>query len=123
MTSKSEESEKKSQPRRRGKPIEVWVSDEEKEAIAQKADQAGLSRSAYLRALGLEKEINSRVDLTAIKELVKVNGDFGRMGGLLKMWLTERNPKNVTCLELEGVMKKCREMQAEMLKIMPKIAK
>jgi hypothetical protein len=44
------------------------------------------------------------------------------MGGLLKMWLTERNSKTVTGLELENVMKKCREMQSEMLKVMAKIA-
>ena len=38
--------------RRRGKPIEVWVTDEEKAAITELADQTGLSRSAYLRAVG-----------------------------------------------------------------------
>ncbi|WP_426737596.1 plasmid mobilization protein, partial [Pseudomonas aeruginosa] len=32
--------------RRRGKPIEVWVTDEEKTAITELADQTGLSRSA-----------------------------------------------------------------------------
>lgn len=33
--------------RKRGKPIEVWVIDEERTAICELTEQAGLSRSAY----------------------------------------------------------------------------
>lgn len=35
----------KAQPRRRGKPIEVWVTDEEKATITECAEEAGMSRS------------------------------------------------------------------------------
>lgn len=35
---------------RRGKPVEVWVNNEEKAAITEKAYEAGMSRSGYLRA-------------------------------------------------------------------------
>jgi hypothetical protein len=35
----------KSKARRRGKPIEVWVNDEEKALITARANQSGLSRS------------------------------------------------------------------------------
>lgn len=34
----------KAPSRRRGKPIEVWVTDEEKAAITERAEEAGMSR-------------------------------------------------------------------------------
>ena len=48
-----ENTKEKAQPRRRGKPIEVWVTDDEKATITERAEEAGMSRSGYLRALGL----------------------------------------------------------------------
>lgn len=92
---------RKAPARRRGKPIEVWVTDEEKEAITERAEQAGMSRSGYLRALGLNSPIRSVVDLQAIGELANINGDLGRVAGLLKLWLAEKRGEgaSVTCVE------------------------
>lgn len=73
--------------RRRGKPIEVWVTDEEKVTISERAKEAGMARSAYLRALGLNTSIRSVVDLAAVTDLVKVSGELGWVAGLLKLWL------------------------------------
>ena len=46
--------------------------------------------------------IRSTVDQEAILELAKINGDLGRLGGLLKMWLTNRdraiNESRITAL-------------------------
>ena len=46
--------------------------------------------------------IRSTVDQAAILELAKINGDLGRLGGLLKMWLTNRdraiNEERITAL-------------------------
>ena len=42
----------KASARRRGKPIEVWVTDEEKASITKWSKEVGMARSAYLRALG-----------------------------------------------------------------------
>ena len=63
---------------------------EEKAPITERADEAGLSRSRYLRALGLKTPVRSVVDLAAVADLAKVNGDLGRVAGLLKLWLAER---------------------------------
>ena len=38
----------KAPARRHCKPIEVWVTDEEKEAITERVKEAGMSRSGYL---------------------------------------------------------------------------
>ncbi|HBQ4099312.1 TPA: CopG family transcriptional regulator [Klebsiella pneumoniae] len=99
--------------RRRGKPIEVWVTDEEKTAITELADQTGLSRSAYLRAVGLNRPVGARADLEAVRELVKLNGDLGRVAGLLKLWLAEKRGQGARPIDIESVMIEFRELQAQ----------
>lgn len=104
---------KNSTARRRGKPIEVWVTDEEKTAITELADQTGLSRSAYLRAVGLNRPVGARADLEAVRELVKLNGDLGRVAGLLKLWLAEKRGQGARPIDIESVMIEFRELQAQ----------
>lgn len=55
------------------------------------AKSCGLSTSAYLRALGLNYQPKSILDLQTVPTLAKVNADQGRLGGLLKMLLTNDN--------------------------------
>ena len=44
--------------------------------------------SSLLRRLGMGHQPPSVLDSKLILELAKINGDQGRLGGLLKMWLT-----------------------------------
>ena len=107
--------------RRRGKPIEVWVNNEEKAAITEKAYEAGMSRSGYLRALGLNMPIRSVVDLTAVADLAKVNGHLGRVAGLLKLWLLEKRSQGANAVDVELVMMEFRELQAGIIAAMSAI--
>lgn len=111
----------KAPARRRGKPIEVWVTDEEKAAITEKANNAGMSRSGYLRALGLNTPIRSVVDLRAVADLAKVNGDLGRVAGLLKLWLAEKRDEGGRAIDVEMLMLKFRELQTETRRIMSEV--
>lgn len=79
----------RSEPRDRQRPLRVLVSASERARIEERARIAGLSVSAYLRAAGLNQPIRSVLDHDAVRELAKINGDQGRLGGLLKLWLTE----------------------------------
>ncbi len=101
----------KTTARRRGKPIEVWVTDEEKEAITERANEAGMSRSGYLRALGMNSPIRSVVDLTAVGDLAKVSGDLGRVAGLLKLWLAEKRGEGADAIDVESIMLEFRRLQ------------
>ena len=69
-------------------PIKVWVTPGEKRAIETSARNCGMSTSAYLRQIGLGMPIKSILDQNSIADLAKVNADQGRLGGLLKLWLT-----------------------------------
>lgn len=70
-------------------PIKVYCLPEERQCIAAIAQAAGLSLSAYLLAVGQGYPVNSVTDLQAVRDMVRVNGDLGRLGGLLKLWLTD----------------------------------
>ncbi|QLN97963.1 conjugal transfer protein TraJ [Klebsiella quasipneumoniae] len=65
--------------RPRGQRIEVWVNNDEKAELADRAAQSGLSLSAYLPAVGRNSPIRSMVDLLAVADLAKGNGDPGRV--------------------------------------------
>ena len=74
--------------RRNTQPIRVWVTPDEKAGIEEMARSTGNSTSAFLRKVGLGCEVRSILDYSRAQELVKVNADLGRLGGLLKLWLT-----------------------------------
>ncbi len=88
------------------------MTDEEKGTIIERAEEAGMSRSGYLRALGLNTPIRSVVDLKAVADLCRVNGDLGRIAGLLKLWLAEKNGQGASSTEVERMMFEFRELQA-----------
>ena len=77
----------KTEDGRRGRTLRFRVSDDEAEVIEDRAARAGLTLSAYVRAAALNHRIKSVYDLQAVGDLVRVNGDLGRVAGLLKLWL------------------------------------
>ncbi|KPB52103.1 MULTISPECIES: plasmid mobilization protein [Pseudomonas syringae group] len=105
------EKEQKITPRRKLPPIKVWVSEDERAEIEDKARQTNMSLSAYLLAVGRNTPVRSVVDLKAIADLVKVNGDLGRVAGLLKLWLAEKRGEGVNAIEVESVMMEFRRLQ------------
>ncbi|MNF28512.1 hypothetical protein D3C76_1019930 [compost metagenome] len=107
--------------RPRRERVEVWVNVDEKAELAGKAAQAGLSMAAYLRAVGLNHPISARADLEAVRELVKVNGDLGRVAGLLKFWLAEKRGQGEKPIDVEAMMKSFRLLQAQILDLMSRI--
>jgi hypothetical protein len=113
-------------PTRKGStPIKVWVLPEEKRAIDVAARQCGMSTSAYLRAIGLSLPVKSVLDQEAVADLVKVNADQGRLGGLLKLWLTNdeklRNQRWILEQHIHGLLKEIQAAQALLLETVRRI--
>lgn len=104
--------------RPRGNRVAVWVTDDERDELADRAAQAGMSASAYLRAAGLNHKIRSVYDLTAVADLGKVNGDLGRVAGLLKLWLADHRGFGAKPAEVEKMMNEFRALQAELSAVM-----
>ncbi|MGQ7816016.1 plasmid mobilization protein [Metapseudomonas furukawaii] len=103
-------------------PINVWVTPEEKAQIEELAKQTGHSMSSLLRTLGMGYLPTSVLDSKLVLELVKINADQGRLGGLLKMWLT--NDERFAGFDqiqmrktIEVVLSRIQEMQQALLKL------
>lgn len=79
--------------------LAVRLSPAELEAIADRAKLVGMTRSTFLREVGLGYEPPSLLDREAVHELAALRGELGRQGGLLKMWLS--NPER---LQVGGAM-------------------
>ena len=75
--------------RKNSPPIKVYCLPEERELIEENAKRAGISVARYLRDVGQGYQIKGVMDYHYVRELVRVNGDLGRLGGLLKLWLTD----------------------------------
>jgi hypothetical protein len=97
-------SDKKKPSRQRIQSLKVWVLPAEASAIKSNAKDCSLPVAAYLRNLGLNYKPKTILDANSVLELVKVNGDLGRLGGLLKMLLT--NEEKVKALGKEQVAAK-----------------
>lgn len=90
--------------RDRNRPLRVVVSETERERIVAGAKAAGLSVSAFLRTLGMGHTIHSAYDQEAVVALLRATGDQGRLGGLLKMWLTERPGEGAAVQDVRALL-------------------
>ena len=108
--------------RKDSQPIKVYCFPEERETIEQQARSTGLSKSSYLLRVGMGYPIRSIVDHHQVEELVKINGDLGRLGGLLKLWLSnEKSVGGIDARTIRETLKKIDHTQDQMLALMQRV--
>ena len=104
---------------KRAQHLRVPVTQNEKEEIEQNAGSVGMSVARFLREIGLGYEARSILDHKHVNELVKINGDLGRLGGLLKMWLTnDARTADFSASTIMAVLWRIEETQTMMKEIM-----
>ena len=71
--------------------------------MARQAGQAKLSLSTFIKKVSLGQEVKSFEHQNFRRELLRVNADMGRLGGLLKLIISSPgvDKKNVNNLLLE----------------------
>ena len=100
----------------------VRVSLDEKEQIEQAAGQCDLSAPAYLRKLGLGHQPQSNADNRAVELLAHLHGDVGRVGGLLKMWLSTPEKKGFgQHLNVPDLINQLLDLQREIREVAEKL--
>lgn len=77
--------------------------------------------SAFLRTAGLGHPIRSSLDYTAALELAKVNGDQGRLGGLLKLWLVDRPGRGVPEIEVRRLLDRIGDLQSKLAEVVGRV--
>jgi hypothetical protein len=63
-------------------PIKVYCLPSERQVIEQQARSTGLSMACYLRRVGMGYQVKGILDHQMVGELMRVNGDLGRLSGL-----------------------------------------
>ncbi len=107
--------------RARTPQLQVVVSVRDRARIQERAKVAGLSVSAYLRASGLGHPIRSVLDYDAVRDLAKVNGDQGRLGGLLKLWLEDRPGRGAPEIEVRRLLQRIGELQGRLVDVVGRV--
>lgn len=96
--------------------LRVPVTLDEEQGIRTKARDTGLSVARYMRQVSLGYLVPSAIDNQQVEELLRINGDLGRVGGLLKMWLTNDVRLKITSkAEIEATLVTIRTTQNAML--------
>ncbi|OSZ33479.1 conjugal transfer protein TraJ [Alcaligenes faecalis] len=106
--------------RKSSSPIKVYCLPEERAQIEANARRAGISVARYLRDVGQGYQVKGVMDYQYVRELVRVNGDLGRLGGLLKLWLTD-DPRtarfgDATILALLGRIETTQDEMSRLMK-------
>jgi len=101
--------------------LQVVVDGRERQLIQARAKEAGLSVSAYLRTLGLGKAVRPVLDQAAVLELARVNGDQGRLGGLLKLWLVDRPGQGMSEVEVRRLLDRIGELQGRLAEVVGRV--
>jgi len=100
-------------------PIKVYCLPEERRQIEAGAKAAGLSLSAYLLTVGMGYHVRGIVDHQGVEELARINGDLGRLGGLLKLWLTDHpRTRAFGAATIRAVLSRIEASQDQMVAVM-----
>ncbi len=73
---------------RKHRHLRVPVLPDEEIQIKRNASAAGKPVAEYLRNVGLGYKVHGILDNRRVEEMLHINADLGRLGGLLKLWLT-----------------------------------
>lgn len=110
-----------SEKRDRKTPLKVVVSCAERTKIISQAKSVDLSVSAYLRSVGLGFQPKPLIDLQAVQDLVRVEADQGRLGGLLKLWLVEKPGQGTSTFEVRRLLRQIEELQHQLREIVRRL--
>ncbi|WP_082936431.1 plasmid mobilization protein [Halodesulfovibrio spirochaetisodalis] len=107
----------KSPEKKRKVCMKSYMTEVERDRIAALAEQCGLSASEFMRRVVLGQEVNSKVDKEAFLNLLKVNADLGRLGGLFKLALTDSVNKVVSYREVRRILHQIEDRQEELRRL------
>lgn len=112
----------KQRKRRTPRAIKVYCRPAARAELAEKAKAAGMSVSAYLGAVGAGYPVKTVLDHQRVEELMRIDGNLGRLGGLLKLWLTDdARTKAFGASTVRALLHRIEACQVEMLVVMRQV--
>jgi hypothetical protein len=112
----------KNTTRKNTPPIKVYCLPHERDEIKALAAASGKTASRYLLAVGMGYRPKNILDHRCVEELAKINGDLGRLGGLLKLWITnDERTAGFGEPTIRALLSKITEAQSSMHEVMRKV--
>lgn len=71
--------------------LKAYLAPGEYEQIMESAGKSGLTLSAFTRRVCLGQQVPSIENQQVRRELLRINADLGRLGGLFKLCLSEKD--------------------------------
>ncbi len=100
---------------RNQKHLRVPVLPDEESEIKRLAAAANKTVAEYLRNVGLGYEVRGILDNRRVEDMLRINGDLGRLGGLLKLWLTnDERTREFGASTIRALLSKIEGTQDEM---------
>ncbi len=104
------------------KIIGVRVTEEESNKITENAKNTGLHPASMLRKLGCGYKPHSTIDVQHILSMLRVNGDLGRLGGLLKLWLTDdQKVKHFQKRDIDALLNRIVSLQDDLVEVITRL--
>jgi hypothetical protein len=103
---------------RSAKGVLIKMTPDEHAAISKVASETGLAVAVMMRRLALGYRPESIVDIQTMLELIRVRGDLGRLGGLLKLWLVEQPGVGAPEMDVRQVLNRALDLQGEVTKLL-----
>lgn len=109
----------KNTTRKNSTPVKVYCLPDEHSQLRAMAATANKSVSSYLLNVGLGYRVQGILDNRRIEELARINGDLGRLGGLLKLWLTDdARTQSFGEATIRALLSKIEDTQSKMHEVM-----
>lgn len=111
---------------RRLRHLRVPVTEAEGRTIEQHAEASGLAIAAYLRVVGQGQAPRAVIDQQQVATLAKAMADLGRLGGLLKLWLSDdaklaAYPPQQVARAIPETLQEIRRNQGALLEVIRKL--
>ena len=97
--------------------ITVYLGPEEYSQIQTSAQRAGLSLSTFCKRVCIGIPVPSMEHKQAVKDILKASADLGRLGGLLKLAMSEGGDKITLSRLLREIDMGQKELKAAARKI------
>ena len=101
--------------------MKVLVTDRERLEIEARARAASMPPSTYLRTVGLGYRLKSTLDQQQIGTLAKLNADQGRLGGLLKLWISSRPGDGAPVFDVRKLLRQIEETQKRLKAVLERL--
>lgn len=103
--------------------MKVYLSPEEYRQVIDQAERHGLTVSAFARRVCLGQPLPARDHQQTRRELVRINADLGRLGGLFKLWLgDERRAAPELMSQVRRLLREIEARQRELRAAVGRIA-